>query len=120
MPQKRIDPDKIKSVTASYEDMSEYLTKSVDFIGTGDASSEKLKATTDKISAISQNISTKVESMDSYLNTVAVVFHETDAKLASSIDSGFETHRVSDKNLRPQHKQRDIVKQQNPYYPNLP
>ena len=33
MPQRRIDPDKIESVKASYDDMSAVLADSVDFIG---------------------------------------------------------------------------------------
>lgn len=112
MPQRRIDPDKIESVKASYNDMSTVLADSVDFIGEGDNSREKLAVTTAKVKALSQMITSTVDSMDTYLNSVAEAFRQTDAQVADDIAS----YRISDS----QRKQDRIMKQQNPYYSVLP
>ena len=120
MSKKRINPDRIESVKASYRDMSTVLSEIIDFIGTDDASNEKLAATTAKVKAISQQITSAVESMDAYLNSVAAAFRQTDARLSSEIDGGFQIYRMSDNERRVAHKQRELVKQQNPYYSKLP
>lgn len=74
MPAKRIHTDRLDGVRYSYMDMSEVLAASADFIGAGDASREKLAATTTKVQDVSRHIADVVDAMDSYLNSVAAGF----------------------------------------------
>lgn len=116
MPAKRIHTDRLDGVRSSYMDMSEVLAASADFIGAGDASREKLAATTTKVQDVSRHIADVVDAMDSYLNSVAVAFREQDAQLASTIQ---QNYRLSDEQLRLQGKQGTLAKD-NHFYPLLP
>ncbi|MCK4025514.1 hypothetical protein [Streptococcus iners] len=69
--QKRINPEQLTSIEASYVDMSGMIADSADFFDSDDASKEKVASTTSQLKSVSQEIVSTVEQLDNYLNTVA-------------------------------------------------
>lgn len=119
MSQKRINPDEIESVKASYTDMSDVLSEEVDFIE--DDSRNALNGATSSVKKLSKDIVSVVDGMDAYLNSVAQAFRQTDLDIASSIDTDYRisSSAITQKHAY-RHKQEELLKQQNPYYPGLP
>ncbi|HFI0292290.1 TPA: hypothetical protein ACGOVK_000681 [Streptococcus suis] len=100
--QKRITPEQLTSIKASYEDMSGMIADSADFFNSDDASKDKVASTTSQLKSVSQEIVSTVEQLDGYLNTVAEAFRQADQSISHSIEESL----VNGKELR----KRDITK----------
>lgn len=95
--QKRITPEQLTSIKASYEDMSGMIADSADFFNSDDASKDKVASTTSQLKSVSQEIVSTVEQLDGYLNTVAEAFRQADRSLGDSIEESLTEAPASPK-----------------------
>ncbi|HEL1639478.1 TPA: hypothetical protein TXL57_000359 [Streptococcus suis] len=95
--QKRITPEQLTSIKASYEDMSGMIADSADFFNSDDASKDKVASTTSSLKTVSKDIVSTVKDMDDYLNSVAEAFRQADRSLGDSIEESLTKAPASPK-----------------------
>lgn len=114
-----IDPEQIKSVKASLDDMSGSIKDSSKLVS--DDSMEKLLDSSEAIKTISKDLMTVVEHFNANMDGIATAFESVDIQLSDSIKEGQSLfdYKVSDQNLQSRQKM-SMDKADNPYYSMLP
>ncbi|RSI33873.1 hypothetical protein [Streptococcus sanguinis] len=105
---KRISPDHIKGVEASFKVADSHLAEKSSDLIESDAT-EKLSAATSSVKQIITDMSDTVENLDKYLNSIADAFAKVDGDLAKEIKNNITesfSNGKSTKQMQAEEKER--------------